>query len=82
LTASPDAELKLRAERLLKQFGDDRPLTAAQKRDVRAVRLLEQAATPEAKKLLESLTKESPGWWATQEAKAALERLAKRENKP
>jgi RNA polymerase sigma factor (sigma-70 family) len=82
LAASPDAELKLRAERLLKQFSDDRPLTAAQKRDVRAVHLLEQTATPEAKKLLASLTKESPGWWATQEAKAALERLAKKDQKP
>jgi dipeptidyl aminopeptidase/acylaminoacyl peptidase len=82
LAGSPDAELKLRAERLLKQFGDDRPLTAVQKRDVRAVHLLEQAATPEAKKLLASLTKESPGWWATQEAKAALERLAKKDKTP
>jgi hypothetical protein len=48
---------------------------------VRAVRVLEQAGTPEARALLQSLTKESPGWWVTQEATAALERLKQREKK-
>jgi hypothetical protein len=48
---------------------------------VRAVRVLEQAGTPEARKFLESLTKESPGWWVTQEARTALQRLEQREKK-
>jgi hypothetical protein len=38
-----------------------------QQRDVRAVRVLEQAGTPEPRKRLESLTIESPGWWVTHE---------------
>ena len=82
LTGSPDAEVKLRVERLLQLVGEELPLTGEQRRDVRAVRLLEQAGTPEARKLLESLTKESPGWWATREARAALERLGQREKNP
>jgi hypothetical protein len=81
LAGSPPPEVQARAARLLKAIGEG-ALTAEQKRDVRAVRLLEQAGTPEARKLLEALTKESPGWWATQEAKAALQRMAKREKKP
>jgi hypothetical protein len=52
-------------------------LTASQQRDVRAVRVLEQAGTARAKKLLEVLAKESPGWWVRQEAKEALQRLAR-----
>jgi RNA polymerase sigma factor (sigma-70 family) len=81
VAAGPSAEAKLRLERLLKSLGSAE-LTPEQRRDVRAVRVLEQAGTPEAKKLLESLTKESPGWWVTQEAKAALERIAQRDKKP
>jgi hypothetical protein len=64
-------------ERLLKRMAH--PLSAEQQRDVRAVRVLEQAATPEARRLLEALKNESPGWWVTQEVTAALERLNRRE---
>jgi DNA-binding beta-propeller fold protein YncE len=81
LAGSPPPEVQARAARLLKAIGEG-ALTAEQRRDVRAVRVLEQAGTPEAKALLEALTKESPGWWATQEAKAALQRMDKREKKP
>jgi hypothetical protein len=83
LTASPSPEVKRRLERLLQPLDrEGKVLTAEQQRDVRAVRVLEQAGTPEARKLLEALTKSSPGWWATQEAKEALERLARRGKKP
>jgi RNA polymerase sigma factor (sigma-70 family) len=81
LAAGPSAEAKQRLEQLLKSVGGE-ALTPEQRRDVRAVRLLEQVGTPEAKKLLEGLAKESPGWWVTQEAKEALERIAQREKKP
>jgi hypothetical protein len=81
LAGSPDPEVQVRAERLLNGIGEG-ALTAEQKRDVRAVRVLEQAGTPEARALLEALTKESPGWWATQEAKAALQRMDRRGKKP
>jgi len=81
LAAGPSLEAKIRLEKLLSLLGEDRPLTADQQRDVRAVRVLEQAGTPESRKLLETLTKESCGWWVTQEAKTALERLEQREKK-
>jgi RNA polymerase sigma factor (sigma-70 family) len=81
LAAGPSLEAKKRLERLLALLGADHQLSAEQQRDVRAVRVLEQAGTPEARKLLEALTKESPGWWVTQEATAALERLKQREKK-
>jgi RNA polymerase sigma factor (sigma-70 family) len=81
LAAGPSREAKKRLEQLLKLLGEDHPLSAEQQRHVRAVRVLEQAGTPEARKLLETLLKESPGWWVPQEAKEARERLAQREKK-
>jgi RNA polymerase sigma factor (sigma-70 family) len=81
LVAGPSAEAKKRLERLVQPLGDV-GLTSEQWRDVRAVRILEQTKKPEAKKLLEALTKDSPGWWVTAEAKAALDRLAPRDKKP
>ena len=75
LAAGPSVEAQKRLEKLLNLLGEDRPLSADQQRDVRAVRMLEQAGTPEARKLLESLIKDSPGWWVTQEARTALKRM-------
>ncbi len=82
LAAAPSAELRHRAERLLKLLGAARPLTPEQQRDRRAVRVLEQAGTPEAHKLLQVLAKDSRSWWAAQEAREALERLHRRGQKP
>jgi WD40 repeat protein len=81
MAEGPSPEAKKRLEKLLSLLGEDHPLTADQQRDLRAVRVLEQAATPEAHKLLETLAKESCGWWVTQEARTALERLEKRKKK-
>jgi len=75
LAGRPSAEAKVRLEKLLAKLGGDAALTPEQNRDVLAVRVLELAGTPEARKLLESLVRESPGWWVTQEANAALGRL-------
>jgi WD40 repeat protein len=82
LAAAPSAELRHRAERLLKPLGEGRPLTPEQQRDRRAVRVLEQAGTPEAHKLLEALAKDSRNWWTVQEAREALARLDRRGQKP
>ena len=61
---------------LLKLLGSDgKPLSAAQQRDVRAVRVLERTATAEARQVLDGLLKESPAWWVRREAKEALKRL-------
>jgi hypothetical protein len=81
LTARPSPEVRVRLERLLKPLGAGRALTAEQQRDVWAVRVLEQVGTPQARKLLHALSKESSGWWVTREAKEALERLARRDKK-
>ena len=81
LAGRPSLEARLRLGRLLKPLGDKNP-TAEQQRDVRAVRVLEQMGTPQAKKLLDVLSKESSGWWVMQEAREALRRLARRESKP
>jgi hypothetical protein len=78
LAGSPSAETKRRLEQLLRRIGDA-GLTPEQQRDVRAVRVLAQAGTPASKKALESLAKESAGWWITQEAKSALKRTAELE---
>jgi dipeptidyl aminopeptidase/acylaminoacyl peptidase len=82
LAGSPSVEVKRRLEQLLKPFDERAALTPEQQRDVRAVRVLEQARTPEAKVLLEALTKETSGWWVAQEAKEALKRLGSRDTKP
>ena len=81
LANPPSAEAQTRLKKLLALLGKKAPLTAEQQRDVRVVRLIEQTGTPEAKKLLEALIKESLGWWVTQEAKEALERLANKKGK-
>jgi hypothetical protein len=81
LANTSSAETQTRVKRLLALLGENALLTAEQLRDVRVVRLIEQTGTLEAKKLLEALIKESPGWWVTQEAKEALERLANKTDK-
>ena len=47
-------------------------------RQIRAVQMLEWIGSADARKLLTDLANGSPVMWQTQEAKAALERLAKR----
>jgi len=82
LAAKPSLEVTRRLERLLKRLEEQRQtLTAEQQRDVRAVRVLEQVGTPEAKKLLGALSKKASGWWVKREARAALDRLGKGEPK-
>src|SRR5262249_55870105 len=51
LAAGPPLEAKRRLEKLLKPFSDE-GITPEEWRDVRAVRVLEQAGTPEAHRLL------------------------------
>jgi Tol biopolymer transport system component len=75
LAGRTSAEAKARLEKLLAKLGGDAALTPEQNRDLLAVRVLETAGTPEARKLLETLVREAPGWWVTKEAKLALERL-------
>ena len=51
-------------------------------RALRAVEVLEHVGTPEARQVLEGLTQGAPEARLTQEAKASLERLARRPASP
>jgi RNA polymerase sigma factor (sigma-70 family) len=77
LTASTSAEARRRVEGLLEKLA--RPLGHPELlREVRAVEALEHAGTPEARALLQRLAGGAPEARLTREAKASLERLARR----
>jgi hypothetical protein len=77
LERDPSPEARRRIEVLLaKTHG---PITQPEAvRPLRAIAVLEDIATPEAEQLLEQLTAGTPDSRLTREAKAALERLARR----
>jgi RNA polymerase sigma factor (sigma-70 family) len=80
LDAKPALETRRRLEELIEkvsvaQWQNPSP---ERLRTMRAVEVLERIGTPEAQQVLESLAKGSPEARLTQEAKASLERLAKR----
>ncbi|HMC65360.1 MAG TPA: hypothetical protein VKI65_10520, partial [Gemmataceae bacterium] len=70
-------EVRRRAETLLAKL-DTNPPSAKILQALRAVEVLEHSGTPEAQELLKRLAISTPAARLTQEAKAALERLAKR----
>jgi WD40 repeat protein len=75
LQEKPSLEMRQRAERLLEKL--EGPPTAQHLRMVRAVAVLERAATPDARKHVAVLAAGAPGAWITREAEAALKRLGK-----
>jgi hypothetical protein len=74
LKNKPPLEVASRIEKLLERI-ERGILPPEQLRAHRAVRVLEQLGTPEAKQVLETLTKGAPEGWLTREAKQALKRL-------
>jgi len=79
LAEEPAPEVRRRAEGLLKKL--ESPVTSAGRlRVLRAVEVLEHIGTPEARKVLQSLSQGMLGTDLTEGARAALERLAKRPN--
>jgi WD40 repeat protein len=72
-----DLEQRLRLRRLLARLKRSSP---EQLRQHRSVLVLEQRATPEARRLLARLAEGMPGATLTDEAKRALERLARKGN--
>jgi hypothetical protein len=77
LEASGSVEARRRIEQILQQLQG--PVTEPERmRPLRAVEALEQIGTPDARKVLEALAKGAPEAWLTREARASLERLAKR----
>ncbi|HEY7154504.1 MAG TPA: WD40 repeat domain-containing protein [Gemmataceae bacterium] len=73
----PSLEVRRRLEATLKEMAEKR-LTAEKLRGVRALRVLEQIGTPEARRVLEVLSRGAGGFVRTEEARAALARLDKR----
>jgi WD40 repeat protein len=77
LASPPSAEVRRRAGQLLEKLGG--PVTApGALRELRAVEVLEHIGTPAAREVLESLARGAPGARLTREARASLERLARR----
>jgi WD40 repeat protein len=71
-------EAKRRVEKLLAQIADDQVPSAEVLRTLRAVQVLGQIATPEARTELERLAKGAPGDKLTRSAETALKRLAEK----
>jgi hypothetical protein len=80
LTGEPSAELRQRAEGLLEKL--DLARSPEQLRGVRAVEVLEQLGTEEARKLLQELANGEPAARLTREATAALGRLKRPAGRP
>jgi hypothetical protein len=77
LAGQPSLEVRSRIKRLLENLHKV-PLSGDRLRDLRAIEVLEYVGTTEAQHILESLAKGASEARLTQEAKAALQRLAKR----
>jgi hypothetical protein len=75
LASGPPLEMRRRAEELVDRLTSG-TLTTEQLRVVRAVEALERIGTPQARQLLKTLAGGGPGELPTQEAQAALNRLA------
>jgi WD domain, G-beta repeat len=75
LTGNPSAELRSRAEELLKNITGPPRVWLQQ---VRALEVLELVGNPEAQKVLQSLASRGPETSLAQEARASLARLLKR----
>jgi dipeptidyl aminopeptidase/acylaminoacyl peptidase len=79
LNGQPSVEVASRVGDLLRALPRRRlRLSAAELQQLRALQVLEQIGTPEAKDLLEHLAGGAAGARQTQEAKASLDRLTKR----
>jgi hypothetical protein len=73
LEGKPSPEVQRRVAKIL---SEPQPMTREKRQYLRAIGVLEQVATPEAKELLQALSKGCPGTRVTAAAQAALDRLA------
>jgi RNA polymerase sigma factor (sigma-70 family) len=79
LAGQPALETRRRVEQLLEKATADQVPSGEALQVLRAVELLERSGSAEAKDLLEALAKGAPGALATRQARASLDRLAKRQ---
>jgi RNA polymerase sigma factor (sigma-70 family) len=75
---SRSAETQRRAEELLARVKADAAWSSDDLRRLRALEVLEKVNTPEARELLQGLSRGAEGSWLTREAKSSLERQAGR----
>jgi RNA polymerase sigma factor (sigma-70 family) len=79
LDGEPTLETKRRLEQLLEEQERGRwSISPERLRTRRSLEVLERAATPEARRVLEALSAGAPGAWLTSDAKACLARLSNR----
>lgn len=79
IDAKPSLEMRKRLDDLLLAIDQRKGRPSPEElRQIRAVQMLEWIGSADARKVLGDLSKGSPAMWQTQEAKGALERLAKR----
>ncbi|HEY7155306.1 MAG TPA: sigma-70 family RNA polymerase sigma factor [Gemmataceae bacterium] len=76
LGKNPSLEVRRRLEPILDKL-ESGARTTEELRILRAIEVLEWIGSPEARRLLEELARDSPDDWLTWEAKASLERLAR-----
>jgi hypothetical protein len=77
LESSPDAEVRQRAEALLKKL-EGEPRTRERVRLSRSLEVLERIGGTASKRLLKSLSEGATDAWLSEEATASLERMARR----
>jgi RNA polymerase sigma factor (sigma-70 family) len=82
LEDKPSLEMRRRAEALLKDLSCQTEMTAEALRQLRAIQVLEQIGSPEARQILTTLVQGAPAAPATRDAVAALQRLHRRTSKP
>jgi HEAT repeat protein len=75
LEGTPSPELRRQATRLVENLAG---LSGERLRQIRAIEALEYMGTPEARQIIEKLAEGAPEARLTHEAKAALQRLARR----
>jgi hypothetical protein len=77
VVSRPPLEVRRRVEELLDRL-DHRILTSEELRGLRAMETLEHIGDAEARRVLETLARGTPGIRLTDEARAAVERLSRR----
>jgi hypothetical protein len=82
LEAKPSLEMRRRAESLLASLICQPEMTPDALRQLRAIQVLEQIGSPEARRVLEALAQGAPAAPATRDAIAALARLSSRAGSP
>ena len=78
LEGQPSLETRQRVDKLIQRLETNQAPPTDVLRALRAIEVLEQLGTPEAKAVIDTIAKGAPGAKLTVEAQKALERLGKK----